>query len=44
MQTTACPASGQKRKEGLGLDVKRGEEIWLGLGLGLGPISIKLFS
>ena len=25
MQTTACPASGQKRKEGLGLDVKGGE-------------------
>ena len=26
MLTRACPASGQKKKEGLGLDVKGGEE------------------
>ena len=25
MLTTACPASGQEKKEGLGLDVERGE-------------------
>ena len=25
MQTMVCPVSGQKRKGGLGLDVKRGE-------------------
>ena len=25
MLSTVCPASGQKKKEGLGLDVERGE-------------------